>query len=161
MKRIIQIKLLSILSLTTPLFISCSNDDGLYSDTDTSRTTDGKTRFSSQMENTDYEIIPVGGNNYVYVPKMASPKTVTRSTETSRTYYASVFCDEIDLVVTISWNNDGATYRLSNGYMSVLQSFRYTINGSSINIDELWLRIYGGSGAHLCDVTYNGTLTGG
>lgn len=161
MKQIMQIKFLSILSLITPLFISCSNDDGLYSDTDASRSIDGKTRFSSQMENTDYEIIPVGGNNYVYVPKMASPKTVTRSTETSRTYYASVFCDEIDLVVTISWNNDGATYRLSNGYMSVLQSFRYTINGSSINIDELWLRIYGGSGAHLCDVTYNGTLTGG
>ena len=154
-----------VVSVVAFIFAACSNEQitSLDEDTNTQDMTGGTLcKVSSlQRNNTDYEIIPVGTNNYVYVPKMTSAKSVTRSTETEKTYSASVVCSEINLLVTITWNSQSATYRLdTDSYMYAHQDFRYNINGNSITIDKLWLRIYGSSGAHICDVQYTGTLTG-
>lgn len=148
-------------SLVITIFLGCSNEESLFYNTENKGSSIANLDLPLiQRENIDYEIIPVNGNNYVYLPKMTSTKTITRSTETARSYSASVVCTEIGLIVTITWDSTNATFRLSDGYTYAYQSFRYSINGSSINIDELWLRIYGSSGAHICDVRYSGTLNG-
>lgn len=153
-----------VVSVAAFVFAACSNEQITSLDEDAiTQDIIGGTQCevsSLQVNNSDYEVIPVGANNYVYVPKMTSAKSTTRSVETARTYSSSVVCTEVNLIVTITWDDTSATFRLSDGYMYALQDFRYSINGSSINIDELWLRIYGGSGAHLCDVRYSGTLNG-
>lgn len=165
MKQIMQIKFLSILSLITPLFISCSNDDGLYSDTDASRSIDGKTRFSSQMENTDYEIIPIGENNYVYVPKMTSTSVTTRSAEASyKAYSTSIPLTVYDNIagpgrITIAWDNQTAKFSLPDKYSYAYEIFQYTINDNVLTIERLSFEVLY-EGKNLGRFAYTGTLRG-
>lgn len=149
------------------LFCACSSDENVYY-------SDGviESKFNtSAVENSrlnsdiDYEVIPVGENNYVYLPKMTSTKAVTRSAETEKAYSATITSnistEEFGtLKVTITWDNKEASYRLSDCYMYAHQAFRYTINGSSITIDNLSLRIYGSDGRHVGNFDYTGTLSG-
>ena len=148
-----------MISAVAHIFVACSNEQIAFSDKEI---VDGEAVYEAaplQKGDADYEIIPIGTNSYVYVPKMTSTKATTRSAETEKTYSASVYCNEIGLRVTITWNGNGASYSLDN-YMSDLEIFNYKINGSSINITEFRLRIYGNTGAHLCNVVYSGTLKG-
>lgn len=160
---------LLVFFVSTSVFVSCSKDQIVSLDEDTSiqETIDEELCkvSSSQINKTDYEIIPIGTNNYVYVPKMTSTKSVTRSTETTKTYSATIISDIITeefgtLSVTITWDKDGASYRLSDCYMFAHQYFNYTINGSSITIDGLCLRIYGSSGGYVDTFNYVGSLSG-
>lgn len=149
------------------LFCACSSDENVYYsdaviESEINASAVENSRLNSDI---DYEVIPVGENNYVYLPKMASTKAVTRSAETAKNYSATITSnistEEFGtLKVTITWNNKEAFYRLSDSYMYTHQAFRYTINGSSITIDGLSLRIYGSDGRHVGNFDYTGTLSG-
>ena len=149
------------------LFCACSSDENVYYsdaviESEINASAVENSRLNSDI---DYEVIPVGENNYVYLPKMTSTKAVTRSTETEKAYSATITSnistEEFGtLKVTITWDNKEASYRLSDCYMYAHQAFRYTINGSSITIDGLSWRIYGSDGRHVGNFDYTGTLSG-
>lgn len=155
------------LFIAANLFVACDNEQTAYLDEDTNlqdtKVHSESAASFSQIDNTDYEIIPIGTNNYVYVPRMTSAKVVARSTETSKMYSATIEGEAYSyivgkLYVTITWNDQMATYSISDGYTHAHQSFTYHINGSSIDV-QLSFRVYKG-GAYFGDFNYSGTLSG-
>ncbi len=156
-----------VVSVAAFVFAACSNEQITSLDEDAiTQDIIGGTQCevsSLQVNNSDYEVIPIGTNNYVYVPKMTSARVTTRSTETSKTYTATIEGERYSYVVgilyvTITWNDKEAFYSISDGYTHAHQSFTYKINGNSIDV-QLSFRVYKG-GAYFGDFNYSGVLSG-
>ena len=155
-----------MLSVVANFFIACSNEQITSFDEDANtQGMIGETQCkasSLQMNNSDYEIIPVGTNNYVYVPKMTSAKTTTRSTETaqmcSATINSGVSSNQGPCIVTVYWNNNEAYFRLSDGYSYTATVFTYRINGSSIDV-QLSFKVLC-NGINIGDFDHSGILQG-
>ena len=170
MKSVRQNMFLLMVSLVVAnLFSACSNEQTAYLGEDNLQDTKDYSVCEasfSQINNTDYEIIPIGTNSCVYVPRMTSAKTTKRSIETSQSYSATISTDINTqdygpLVISITWDNSYVTFRLSDSYTYIQQNFVYTIRGNTISIDDLSLRIYGFGGKYLGNVNYSGkTLIG-
>lgn len=157
---------LLMLLVATNILMACSNDQiaSLEENTDSQNIT-GEALYhasSLQINASDYEVIPIGTNNYVYVPKMTSAKTATRSTETTQMYSATinsgVSSNQGPCIVTVYWNNNEAYFRLSDGYSYTATVFTYTINGSSINV-QLSFKVLC-SGINIGDFDHSGILQG-
>lgn len=146
------------------LICACSSDENVYY-------SDGviESKFNtSAVENSrlnsdiDYEVIPVGENNYVYLPKMTTTKAVTRSTEIERTYSATINSGLSThygpLSVTFTWDSRSASFHLSEGYTTVCPQFVYTINGSTLSV-SLTMTVWCDN-VRLGDLDYSGTLMG-
>ncbi len=159
--------LLLVLFAAVSFFSACSNEQTAYLEEDTNISGIQEESVCKttpyQFNSSDYEIIPIGTNNYVYVPKMTSAKSVTRSTETTKTYTATIEGEAYSVVVgklyvTITWDSKNAYYSVSDGYTYVHQSFTYKIDGKSIDV-QLSFRVYKG-GAYFGDFNYSGVLSG-
>lgn len=154
------------LFIAANLFVACDNEQTAYLDEDTNlqdtKVHSVSAASFSQIGNTDYEIIPIGTNNYVYVPRMTSAKVVERSTETSKMYSATVnsglSSNQGPFTVTFSWDENNAYYRLSDGYSATAVVFTYAINGPSISIDISFKVLC--NGINIGDFSYCGTLQG-
>jgi len=146
------------------LLCSCNSDENAFYNHDVidSRFRTSEVENSELNNNIDYEVIPVGEDSYVYLPKMTSAKTVTRSTESSQTYSATinggVTSNQGPFFVTVSWNATTAWYRLSDGYSSTAAVFTYGINGSSIDI-QLSFKVLC-NGMIIGDFSHSGILQG-
>lgn len=150
--------------VTMVLFCACSSDENAYYsdaviDSKFKTSTVENSRLNSDI---DYEVIPVGANNYVYLPKMTTTKAVTRSTESSKTYSVSLnsglSSNQGPLIVTITWDDKDAYMSVSYGYSYTAVVFTYSINGDSINV-QLDFRVLC-NGIYIGDFTHYGILKG-
>lgn len=147
------------------LFVACDNDESAYyysNDVQETKYTTSLVEASHLKSDINYEVIPVGNNNYVYLPKMTSAKAVTRSAEIARTYSATinggVSSHYGGFTVTVTWSSDGASYSLSEGYTASGPHFVYDINGSTIDVllsFTVWC-----DGVRIGDFEHSGTLRG-
>ena len=170
MKSVRQNMFLLMVSLVVAnLFSACSNEQTAYLDEDTNLQ-DTKVysvceASSSQMNNTDYEIIPIGSNSCVYVPKMTSAKTATRSAEAvNKTYSANVSLTVYDKMIgpvefTISWDSHSATFSMPDNYSYAYEIFQYSIDGNVLTVDRLSFEVVY-QGKNLGRFVYIGTLRG-
>ena len=158
-----------VLFVVANLLIACSNEQTAYLDEDTTpqdtRSNSVRKASFSQINNADYEVIPVGENNYVYLPKMVAAKVVTRSAEAvGRTYSASVSLTVYDNMsgpvdFTVSWNSQTATFSMPDKYSYAYEIFQYSINGNELIVDRLSFEVVY-QGKNLGRFVYIGTLRG-
>lgn len=155
-----------VVSVAAFVFAACSNEQITSLDEDAiTQDIIGGTQCevsSLQVNNSDYEVIPVGANNYVYVPKMTSAKSTTRSVETTKMYSASIksgiSSNQGYCLVTVYWNNNEAYFRLSDGYSYTAAVFTYRINGSSIDVQLSFKLLC--NGINIGDFDHSGILQG-
>ncbi len=146
------------------LFCACNSDENAYySDAAIESKLNTSAVDNSRLDSDiDFEVIPVGENNFVYLPKVTSAKIVTRSAEASQTYSATinggVTSNQGAFTVTVSWDATTAWYRLSDGYSSTAAAFTYTINGSSIDV-QLSFKVLC-NGINIGDFSHSGILQG-
>lgn len=149
------------------LFCACSSDENTYySDAAIeSKFNTSAVENSRLNSDIDYEIIPVGENNFVYLPKMASAKVVTRSAEAANpTYSANVSLTVYDNMTgpvnfTVSWDSHRATFSMPDKYSYAYEIFQYSIDGNALIVERLSFDVLY-ENANLGRFVYIGTLRG-